>query len=220
MGHRDDTGRGFIGLVGDMAARSGPEGLTIREIRDSMDERGFGLLILILAIPCLVPALYGVPQDIGVPILLLALQILFGREEPWLPEPVLRRRVPRTWLDRMADFAVKRMHWFERLSRPRLKLLACGPGERVAALMMTIATLTIIIPFTNTVPSIALALMAVGLIERDGVFVGLGEVVAAGWAGFLLAVAVGLVLGAGWAVGLFNRFGGPAVMDFFGRLFG
>lgn len=220
MGHRDDTGRGFIGLVGDLAASSGPEGLTIREVRDSLDERGFGLLILILAIPCLVPALYGVPQVIGVPILLLALQILFGREEPWLPEAILKRRVSKAWLDRMADFASKRMRWFEQLSRPRLKLLACGPGEKLAALMMTVATLTIIIPFTNTVPSVALALMAVGLIERDGAFVALGELVAAGWAGFLIAVALGLVLGAGWAVGLFERFGGAAVMDFFGRLFG
>ena len=220
MGHRDDTGRGFIGLVGDLAARSGPEGLTIRDIRDSLDERGFGLLILILSIPCLVPALYGVPQVIGVPILLLAVQILAGREEPWLPEGVLKRRVSKGWLDRMADFASKRMRWFEQLSRPRLKLLACGPGERLAAVMMCIATLTIIIPFTNTVPSIALALMAVGLIERDGAFVLLGELVAVGWAGFLATVAVGLVLGAGWAVGLFERFGGAAVMDFFGRLFG
>ena len=220
MSHRDDTGRGFISLVGDLAARSGPEGLTIREIRDTLDERGFGLLILILSIPCLVPALYGVPQVIGVPILLLALQILLGREEPWLPETVLKRRVSQAWLERMADFASKRMRWFEQLSRPRLKLLACGPGERLAALMMTIATLTSIIPFTNTVPSIALALMAVGLIERDGAFVALGELVAAGWAGFLITVAVGLVLGAGWAVGLFERFGGGAVMDFFGRLFG
>ena len=86
--------------------------------------------------------------------------------------------------------------------------------------MMIVATLTIIIPFTNTVPSIALALMAVGLIERDGAFVALGELVAAGWAGFLIAVVVGLALGAGWAVRLFNGFGGQAVMDFFGRILG
>ena len=86
--------------------------------------------------------------------------------------------------------------------------------------MMCLATLTIIIPFTNTVPSVALALMAVGLIERDGVFVGLGELVAAGWAGFLITIVVGLALGASWAVRLFDQFGGQAIMDFFGRIFG
>ena len=70
MPHRDDTRRGFIGLVQDLAAASGAKGLTIHEVRDRLDERGFGLMILILAIPCLVPALYGVPQIVGVPILL------------------------------------------------------------------------------------------------------------------------------------------------------
>ena len=218
MGHRDDTGRGFIGLVGDLAASSGPEGLTIREVRDRLDERGFGLMILILAIPCLVPALYGVPQIVGVPILLLAGQILVGRQEPWLPETILKRRVSRAWLDRMADFASKRMGWFEQVSRPRLKFFACGPGERLAGLMMVVATLTIVFPFTNTVPSVALTLMAVGLIERDGVFVALGEAVALGWAGFLVAVATGLLLGATWAITLFERVGGQSIVDFFDRL--
>ena len=215
MANRDDHRRGFIGLVGDLAAAAGPEGLTIREIRDRLDERGFGLMIVILAIPCLVPALYGVPQIVGVPILLLAVQIVLGRREPWLPETILKRRAPKAWLDRMADFAGKRMGWFERLSRPRLKWFACGLGERLAGLAMVIAVLTIILPLTNTVPSVALTLMAVGLIERDGVFVALGEAVALGWAGFLATLAIGLALGAGWALHLFERFGGAALMEMF-----
>jgi len=206
-------------VVGRLASEAGPDGLSIREIRDHMDERAFGLLILILTIPCLVPALYGVPQVLGVPIILLAAQILVGREEPWLPEGVLRRRVPKAWLDRMADFATKRMGWFERLSRPRLKWLACGPGERLAALFMILATLTIVLPMTNTVPSVALALLSVGLIQRDGLFVALGSAVAVAWAGLLIALGVGVVLGASWAVSLFNRFGGQAILDFFSGLF-
>jgi hypothetical protein len=211
--------RSFIAVVGDLAAGAGPEGLTIREVRDRLDERGFGLMILFLAIPCLVPALYGVPQIVGVPILLLAAQVLVGRHEPWLPRRILKRRVSKAWLDRMAEFSAKRMSWFERLSRPRLKLFACGPGERLAALMMIVATLTIVIPFTNTVPSVALTLLAVGLIERDGVFALLGNLVAAAWLGFLLALGAGLFLGATWAVRLFEQMGGQAVADFLGRLF-
>ena len=203
----------------NLTEASGPDGLTIREIRDHLDERAFGLLILILTIPCLVPALYGVPQVLGVPIILLAAQVLVGREEPWLPEGILKRRVPKPWLDRMSDFATKRMGWFERLSRPRLHWLAAGPGERMAAVFMILATLTIILPMTNTVPSVALALLSVGLIQRDGAFVALGSAVSLAWAGLLIALVVGLVLGATWAVSLFNRFGGQAIMDFFSGLF-
>jgi len=206
--HTDDPKQGFIALVADLAAMSGPDGLTLREIRDRLDERAFGLMILILAIPCLVPALYGVPQIVGIPILLLAGQMLVGRVEPWLPEMALKRRVSKAWLDRMAEFATRRMPWFERLSRPRLTVFAEGWAERVVAVFMILATLTIVLPLTNTVPSVALALLAVGLIQRDGLFVLGGAAVAVGWATALLTVAIGFYLGAGWAVSLLARFGG------------
>ena len=204
----DDPKQGFIALVADLAAISGPDGLTLREIRDRLDERGFGLMILILAIPCLVPALYGVPQLVGIPILLLAGQMLAGRIEPWLPEAALKRRVSKAWLDRMADFATKRMGWFEQLSRPRLTVFAEGWAERVVALFMILATLTIVLPMTNTVPSVALTLLAVGVIQRDGLFVLGGAAVAVGWATTLATVAIGFYFGAGWAVSLLARFGG------------
>lgn len=206
--HTDDHRQGFIALVAELAAVSGPDGLTLREIRDRLDERAFGLMILVLAIPCLVPALYGVPQIVGIPILLLAGQMLAGRVEPWLPEAVLKRRVSKAWLERMADFATKRMHWFERFSRPRLTVLAEGWAERAAAAFMILATLTIVLPMTNTVPSVALTLLAVGLIQRDGLFVAAGAAVAVGWATALATVAIGFYVGAGWAVSLLARFAG------------
>ena len=207
MNVTDDPRRGFIDLVVHLAAVAGPDGLTLREIRDHLDERAFGLMILILSVPCLVPALYGVPQIVGVPILLLAGQLLLGRDEPWLPDAVLNRRIPRAWLERMGGFADRRMRWFERLSRPRWRALASGPGERFAAGFMILATATIVLPMVNTVPSIALALLAVGLIQRDGLFVAGGALVAAAWAAALASVAVGLALGAGWAADLLARFG-------------
>lgn len=200
--HTDDHRQGFIALVAGLAEASGPDGLTLREIRDRLDERAFGLMILILAIPCLVPALYGVPQIVGIPILLLAGQMLVGREEPWLPEAALKRSVSKAMLDRMADFATKRMGWLERLSRPRLSLFTKGIAEQAAAAFMILATVTIILPMTNTVPSVALCLLSVGLIQRDGLFVAAGAVVATGWATALAIVGIGFVVGAGWAVGL------------------
>ncbi|WP_296814963.1 exopolysaccharide biosynthesis protein [Brevundimonas sp.] len=199
---RDDPGQGFIGLIRSLADAAGPEGLTLGEIRDRLDERSFGLMILVLAVPCLVPALYGVPQVVGIPILLLAGQLLMGRHEPWLPDTLLRRRAPRAWLERMAGFAEKRMGWFERLSRPRLKAFACGPGERFAAVFIIVATVAIVLPLMNTVPSIGLALIAVGLIQRDGLFVLGGAVVATLWALAITVVAAGVAYGATWATNL------------------
>lgn len=199
--HQDDVGRGAIDMIVHLAREGERDGLTLRDIRDHLDERGFGLMILILSIPCLVPALYGVPQVLGIPLLLLAGQMLVGRQEPWLPSGVLDRRVPASWLKRMADFADNRLRWTERLSRARLKMFADGPAEQVAAFFMIVAIVTIVLPMTNTVPSVGLALMAAGLIQRDGLFVLAGMAVAAGWALFLGLVVAGVVMGASWAAG-------------------
>ncbi|MFN3856139.1 MAG: exopolysaccharide biosynthesis protein [Caulobacter sp.] len=217
--HRDNPSQGFIDLVVGLPDGAGPEGLTLGEVLDRMDERAFGILILILAVPCLVPALYGVPQIVGVPIILLAAQMMVGREEPWLPASWLNKRISLEWLERMAGFADKSMRWTERVSRPRLTFLATGLGEKIAAAFMILATLTIVLPMTNSVPSLALTLLAVGVIQRDGAFVALGSAVATAWVGFLASVVIGLAFGATWAVALYERVGGEAVVNFFRGLF-
>lgn len=200
--HQDDVSRDLARLLRRLADDGGEEGLTLHQIRDRLDERAYGLLILILSLPCLVPGLYGVPQAVGVIIILVAAQLLIGREEPWLPRWVLTLRAKGRWLTAMADFAETRLGWIERVSRPRLLMFATGAGERMAAAFMIMATLTIVLPFTNTVPSIALLLLSIGLIQRDGVFVLGGAAVATGWLTLLGALGVGLLMEAEWAARL------------------
>ena len=196
---KDDVSHNDTRLLRRLADDGGDRGLTLHEIRDRMDERAYGLLILLLSIPCLVPGLYGVPQVVGVIIILVAAQLLAGREEPWLPRWMLALRAKGSWLKAMADFAESKLSWIDRLSRPRLTRFADGPGEKLAAVFMILATLTIVLPMTNTIPSIALALLSVGLIQRDGLFVIAGAGVATAWLTLLGALAAGLMLGAEWA---------------------
>jgi hypothetical protein len=208
MSHEDDPSQGIIARVVSLAQSAQADGLSIREVLDRLDERAFGLAILIMSIPCLVPGLYGPPQILGVPIILLAAQMMVGRKEPWLPKALLDRRISKSWLDGMASFAVKRMSWFEKLSKPRLTVFAKGLGERAAAFFMILATVTIILPMTNTIPSIALALLATGVLQRDGLFVAGGAAIAAAWVGLLVTLALGFAFGAAWAVQLLDRFAG------------
>ena len=200
--HQDDVSHNITRLLRRLADDGGEQGLTLHEIRDRMDERAYGLLILLLSIPCLVPGLYGVPQVVGVIVILVAAQLLVGREEPWLPRWMLDLRAKGSWLKAMADFAESKLAWVDRLSRPRLRRFASGAGEKLAAVFMILATLTIVLPMTNTIPSVALALLSVGLIQRDGLFVIGGAVVATGWLTLLGALATGLLFGAEWATRL------------------
>ncbi len=200
--HQDDVRHDLAALLRRLADDGAVDGLSVAEIRDRLDERAYGLLVLILAIPCLVPGLYGVPQVVGIAIIILAFQLFCGREEPWLPRWFLNLRAKASWLEGMADFTEKRLGWLERLSRPRLTAFSVGPGERFAAVFMILATLTIVLPLTNTIPSVALSLLAVGLIQRDGLFVLGGAAVATAWLSLLAAVGIGLLVGADWAMRL------------------
>ena len=196
---QDDVSHNVTRLLRRLADDGGDAGLTLHEIRDRLDERAYGLLILLLSIPCLVPGLYGVPQVVGLIVILLAGQMLVGREEPWLPRWFLNLRCRGSWLKAMADFAETKLGWIDRLSRPRLRRFADGPGEKLAAVFMILATVTIVMPLTNTIPSIALALLSVGLIQRDGLFVLAGCAVTTVWLTILGALGTGLLMGAEWA---------------------
>lgn len=196
---QDDVSHNVTRLLRRLADDGGDAGLTLHEIRDRLDERAYGLLILLLSIPCLVPGLYGVPQVVGLIVILLAGQMLVGREEPWLPRWFLNLRCKGSWLKAMADFAETKLGWIDRLSRPRLRRFADGPGEKLAAVFVILATVTIVMPLTNTIPSIALALLSVGLIQRDGLFVLAGCAVTTVWLTLLGALGTGLLMGAEWA---------------------
>jgi hypothetical protein len=213
--HRDDLSRSFIDVIRALDDSAGDDGLTVGEMVDRMDERAFGLLILILAIPCLVPGLPGA-QIIAIPIFLLALQMMIGRSEPWLPGWFLRVRVRKPWMRGVADFADKRLRWTERLARPRLRFVATGLGEKLASLIIALAAVTIMLPITNTIPSLAITVMAIGILQRDGVFTGLGGLLALAWITLLAGIVAGVLMGLEFAVAFVDE-RLPFLADLLGR---
>ena len=66
--------------------------ITLGELSDLMEERAFGLLLLVLALPCCLPFVYLLPQLVALPMLVLAAQMASGRKAPWLPETLRKTR--------------------------------------------------------------------------------------------------------------------------------
>ncbi len=191
----------FIDAIVGLKKVAGPDGALIGDIVDQMDERAFGLLILVFAIPCLVPGLPGA-QLIAIPIFLLAIQMALGAKEVWLPKRALEARVKSAWIDSIADFTDKRLRWTTVFSKPRLTFLARGLAERLVGAICAVASVTIMLPITNTIPSLAITLIAVGLLQSDGLFTLAGSLLGLAWSTFLLVMIWGLFAGAGFAVNL------------------
>jgi hypothetical protein len=175
-----------------LAGTAPPEGFTLREILDRLDESAFGAGLFLLALPCCIPFLYGVPQIVALPMLALAVQMLLGREEPWLPGMLARRRIDRRNLELIASGGRKWFGWIEVLIRPRFSVITGRRSERIIGLFLVLfcASILVPLPMTNTVPGMAVAVVAFGLMQKDGLAVSAGLVLGTAWVGALITGAV------------------------------
>src|SRR6056297_3339190 len=103
---------------------------TLGWILTQLHERAFGLFLLILALPCCIPFLYGIPQVVALPLMFVSAQILLGRRVPWLPSRLAARSVASAELRTLADRAGPWLRKIEAVSRPRLGFLTRAPMDR------------------------------------------------------------------------------------------
>ncbi|GAB5454446.1 MAG: exopolysaccharide biosynthesis protein [Henriciella sp.] len=180
--------RTFLQSLEAMASEAPEEGFSLHQILDRLEERAFGAMLFILALPCAIPFLYGVPQVVSLPMMALTLQMLAGREEPWLPEKFGGRMINKAGLTRTSSFGRKWFGWLEVISHPRLTFLASKSMERLVALFLTAfcASILVPLPLTNSTPAIAVAIVAFGLMARDGLLVILGAILGSVWIGILV----------------------------------
>jgi hypothetical protein len=164
-------------------------------VMSRLHEQAFGLFLLILALPCCIPFLYGIPQVVALPLMFVSAQILFGRRTPWLPDRLSAREVTTEGLSSLAARAEPWLRRVEAFSRPRLSALTHAPADRFVGLALVLFSMSILVPLpsTNTVPGFAVVIVAMGLLQRDGVLVILGTFIGTAWIGTLIFVGATLV---------------------------
>lgn len=164
------------------------ETVTLDWILAQLHERAFGLFLLVLALPCCIPFLYGVPQIVALPLMFVSAQILLGRTSPWLPGQLGAREITKASLHNLADRAQSWLERVEALSRPRLGMLTRPPIDRIVGVALVVFSASILVPLpgTNTVPGIAVVIVAMGLLQRDGILVVIGSVIGTVWIATLI----------------------------------
>lgn len=190
-------------LLLDFAERFPHERVRLRDMADALGARSFGFLLLLLALPNVVPI--GVPGTsfvTGLPLVFIAVQMALGLPRPYLPNWIADRSLHRDDFRRVVNKCAPWLQRIERLLRPRWTLLANPRSERVLGGICLILALVLClpIPLGNLLPAAAVALLALGALERDGVLVGVGCV--AGVSGTVLASSVvwGMLKTAGYVV--------------------
>lgn len=192
----------LIEALEKLAEDAPEEGITLKELTEALGDQAFGAALFILALPCCIPFLYGVPQVVSLPMAAIAAQMVMGRKQPWIPSKFANRMIKKEGLEQTAKGGRKYFGWVEKLSRPRLTFLTSSKLERLMGLILVFFCLSILTPLpgTNTVPGFAVAMVSFGMMERDGLLTTGGLILGTAWIGVLLTIGTAslkLLLGLG-----------------------
>ncbi len=152
--------------------------VTLDELVDVLGDRVYGLLFLLLAIPNMIP---GVALVLGIPMVIIAGQMVLGWRKPKLPRFIGQRALKTADVRRVLDRAAPWLARAERMLRPRGLFLFSRTGERVLGLVILAMAIILVLPIwgANFLPALAVCLIALALVEFDGLMALLGFVAAA-----------------------------------------
>ncbi len=150
------------------------DGITVGELVDKAAEAGFGFLIGVLTLIAI--PFFGLSTPFGLAIALVGFQLAIGLPRPWLPKRARRRELSMAMLDRVLGILGRRTKFLAKSTRRRWEriLIPRLVGLGIVLLGLGLA-LPLPIPGSNMIFLIPLFVYAVGLLERDGVWILLGH---------------------------------------------
>lgn len=173
--------------------------VTLRELLNLAEEKVFGFLFVILALPSALPVPapgYSIP--FGIIILLLAIQLIAGAKQPWFPQRFINHPVALTTVQTILRKALPWLARLEAVTRPRL-LPVCTSvvGRCVIGCTLGLMGISMMIPIpgTNTVPAIGVFVTGFGLLEDDGAISLSGLVISILGAAITLSILAALIWG-------------------------
>ncbi len=171
---------------------------TIGDLVDRFGPRSFAVLFIVLmALPALPLPTGAVSHVLEVIAMLLAFELIIGRTEVWIPKRFQDRELKGLTNAKFQNTLLKRLRWFERFSKPRMAGLLANRLTGVvfgAAVFGFTLTAFLAPPFSglDTLPSLGVVVLSLGVLLGDIVIAGIGIGIG--------AVGVALVVGLGKAV--------------------
>lgn len=168
------------------------ESVTFGVLLSRISHKSFGVLLAILALPSALPLpAPGYAMPFGLALLVVAYQMIRERPHPWFPQRVLNREIRTNRNKRLVSGMVWLVGLLEKILKPRGQwLYETRWFLRLSGVVVLLcaASMCTPIPLTNTMPSLGIFVIGMGIIERDAL-AGIGGIVTAA-AGMLLSITI------------------------------
>jgi hypothetical protein len=174
-------------IVARVARENEGQSISVGRLLEALSDRSFGVIIILFALP---NAIIPIAWVLGTPILLFAIQLVMGRQKPWLPDFMSRQQISSETFTKIANYVVRYLTMMEQWLKPRWHWLTSDTAERFIGLWMAFLVLVLLVPvpFGNALPAFGISIIAAGLIEKDGAAILVGSLL--GLAGTLYVVAL------------------------------
>ncbi|MDX1952680.1 MAG: exopolysaccharide biosynthesis protein [Verrucomicrobiota bacterium] len=168
-------------------------GVTLNQIIERTERRGLYFVLILLSLPFSTPIpLPGLSNIFGFAMLLLSIRLAFGMP-PYLPRFIGSRSIPADKMCRIIKVSIKLLRFLEKIVKPRRTQWMNQPpfhcfNSLLIGLMAFVLMLPIppVIPFSNALPSYAIILLAMSMMEEDGFMI---------WGGYLMTtVTLGYII--------------------------
>jgi len=166
----------------------GGDRVSLDEIMDAVGRRSFGPLLLLAGVFVSAPGIAdipGVPTVIGLFVLIISIQLVFGGDHFWLPGWLLKRRIKSKTIEKMttSKWVRKPAKFVDHLLKERLCSLTGRPAmviiAMVCVLTMLVMPLTEVVPLSANVVGASLVAFGLALMANDGLMTLLGFVISA-----------------------------------------
>jgi hypothetical protein len=170
--------------------------LTVKQILGSLGTSSFGTSLMVFTIPEVLPIpIPGIFAVVVIPGAIVSAQMAMGRKEIVLPKWLLKRTVPRKAFSAAIHGILPILERLERGVKPRMKWMTSRPAKRFlgAFILLLEALIALPIPGTNMPLAIAIFVIALGLVERDGLMITAGILIGLAAMALLGGIFAGLV---------------------------
>jgi hypothetical protein len=168
-----------LSLLFERLAADAGERITVADILDALGDRSFAALLVLFGALNLLPLPPGSSAVLGLPLIFVAAQLVYGSKRIWLPRFIADKSLSAEQFRALMDRLIPRLVWLERWIRPRYWPFWRRRGDRVTGCVTFLLAIivTLPIPFGNWLPAFAITLLGLALSERDGLLFTAGSVV-------------------------------------------